>query len=161
METYSNMEEQITSYENEFEVTIESLKGLVDDRVIGCFNAGIYAPLQFIRIDALDTKDYPNGIDSNSIFLTFSIDYKERKVELHSYGHVYLSPKDLTAPKYRYYAMKSVVNVAEDKGVKKFRKSKFKNANDLAKKMGAYYNKVMGCVKEYTGGYPYKQGIEK
>lgn len=156
---YTN--EQIAAFQNEFNNTIESLKGMVNDRVMGRFSVGIYAPIQFIRVDALDPKDYPNGIGDNSVFLCFSIDYEKRKVELHSVGHVWLSPKDLKTDKYRYMAMKGVHNVAIDMGVKKFRKSKFKDANDLAKKIATYYNKVMECVTKYTGGYPYKQGIEE
>ena len=159
--TMSYTNEQISAFQSEFNATIAALKGMVNDRVLGRFSVGIYAPLQFIKIDALDPKDYPNNIADNSVFLQFSINYEERKVELRNVGHVYLSPRDLTTPKYKYLAMKGVHNVAEDKGVKKFRKSKFKDANDLAKKIATYYNKVMECVTEYTGGYPYDRGIEE
>lgn len=153
--------EQIAAFQNEFNETIENLKGLVNDRVIGRFNVGIYAPMQFIKIDALDPKDFPNGITDNSIFLKFCIDYAERKVEIRNVGHVWLSPKDLKTDKYRYLCMKGVTDVATDMGNKKFRKSKFKDAKDLAKKMATYYNKVMECVTIYTGGYPYSKGIEE
>lgn len=145
-----------------FEATISELKNIVKNgRVLGNFIVGVYEPLQFIRIDALEPKDYPNGIANNSVFLEFAIDFKECKVELHNEGHIYLSPKDLATPKYKYYAMKSMHDVAVDKGFKKFRKSKFKNEKDLANKISTYYNKIMEYVIEYTGGYPYKQGIEQ
>lgn len=154
--------EQITNYQNEFNSTIANLKDLVSDRIMGNFKNGHEPHMQYIRIDALDTKDYPHQIESNSIFITFSINFETKKVELHSYGHVYLSPKDLRTPKYQYYAMKSIVNVGVDKGVKKFRKCGFKDSKLLAQKLATYYNDIMICVKEYTGGiYPYKQGIEK
>lgn len=112
--------------------------------------------LQYVRIDALEKKDYPHGIDMNSVYLCFYVDYRDNKVELHSCGHVYLSDSDKQSEKYKYYVMKSIVNVHVDKGGKKFRKSKFKNETDLCKKMIDYFNVVMKDVNEYTGGYPYK-----
>lgn len=154
-------DEQIEVFENEFEATKNALSEMVDGRVLGNFSVGLCAPLQFIRIDALEQKDHPNGIAENSVYLQFAINYDEHKVELHGQGHVYLSKRDLTLPQYKYLAMKSMTNVAADKGVKKFRKSTFKDGKDVAKKLAKYYNDVMKCVTEYTGGYPYKQGIEE
>lgn len=153
--------EQIAEFKNEFEATKEALSGMVDGRVLGDFSVDIYAPLQFIRIDALEPKDHPHGIAENSVYLQFEINYDEHKVELNGQGHIYLSKKDLTLPQYKYLAMKSMVKVAVDKGGKKFRKSTFKDSKDLAKKLAKYYNDVMKYVAEYTGGYPYKQGIEE
>lgn len=154
-------EEQIATFAKEFNETKDTLKELVSDRVIGNFIKAWGSDLQFIRIDALNTEDYPNGIAENSIYIQFAINYATHKVELHGSGHVYLSPKDLQLPQYKYLAMKSVVNVGVDKGIKKFRKSKFKDGKDLAKKLATYYNSVMECVNEYTGGYLYKKGIEE
>ena len=57
--------------------------------------------------------------------------------------------------------MKSVQDVLVDKGGKKFRKQGFKDMADLFKRMETYYKNVMQAVTEYTGGYPYKNGIEK
>ena len=36
--------------------------------------------------------------------------------------------------------------------------NKWANNEDLIKHIKAFYERVMGCVEEYTGGYPYKQG---
>ena len=154
-------DEQIAVFENEFEATKNALSGMVSGRVLGNFSVGLCAPLQFIRIDALEQKDHPNGIAENSVYLQFAINYDEHKVELHGQGHVYLSKRDLTLPQYKYLAMKSMTQIAVDKGGKKFRKSTFKDCKDLAKKLAKYYNDVMKYVTEYTGGYPYKQGIEE
>ena len=156
---YTN--EQIAVFENEFKATKNALSGIVSGRVLGGFSDDLYTPLQFIRIDALEEKDYPHDIAANSVYLQFAINYDERKVELRGQGHVYLSKKDLTLPQYKYLAMKSMTNIAVDKGGKKFRKSTFKDSKDLAKKLAKYYNDVMKYVTEYTGGYPYKQGIEE
>lgn len=123
-------------------------------------NYGSFCPnLQYIIYDALETKDYPNGISNNSIRIIFALDLKTKKVELHSTGHIWLSPSDKATDKYKYLAMISMKNVAENMGVKKFRKQGFKDFADLRKKMETYYNNVMQCVEKYTGGYPYKQGI--
>ena len=117
--------------------------------------------LRFVKFDALDKNDYPNGIAENSIFITFEIDLFNKKVEVHTNGCVWLSPKDKTTPKYKYLAMKSMQDVLVDKGGKKFRKQSFKDMPDLFKRMETYYKNVMQAVTEYTGGYPYKNGIEK
>ena len=156
---YTN--EQIAMFKNEFEATKNALSEMVSGRVLGGFSDGLCTPLQFIRIDALEEKDYPHDIAENSVYLQFAINYDERKVELRGQGHVYFSKKDLTLPQYKYLAMKSMTNIAVDKGGKKFRKSTFKDSKDLAKKLAKYYNDVMKYVTEYTGGYPYKQGIEE
>lgn len=112
--------------------------------------------LQFVRFDALDEKDYPHGIALNSVFLTFEINHQDKRIELHSYGHVSLNEEDKKTEKYRYYCMKSVIDVIKDNGGKKFRKQKFKDAQDAAKKMVDYFQMVMNEVDKYTGGYPYK-----
>jgi hypothetical protein len=57
--------------------------------------------------------------------------------------------------------MKSMQNVLVDNGGKKFRKQSYKDMKDLANKMEKYYKEVMAAVIDYTGGYPYKQGIKK
>lgn len=154
-------DEMISNFECEYNSTLDNIKKLVNANVIGKFRPNFYPPQQWIRIDALHKKDWPSNIKDNSVYIDFMISFDTRKVEVVHSGHVYLSPKDLMSPKYKYLAMKSIINVAVDKGLKKFRKSKFKDANDLAKKISSYYNKVMECVTEYTGGYPYKQGIER
>lgn len=117
--------------------------------------------LMFIRFDALDPKDYPNGINDNSIFITFKADLFTNKVEILYNGHVNLSPKDKAeVPRYKYLAMKSMNDVLIDKGGKKFRKQTFKDMADLFRRTETYYKNVMAAVTEYTGGYPYKQGKE-
>lgn len=73
-------------------------------------------------------------------------------------GHVYLSPSDKQSEKYKYYVMRSMVEIATDYGVKKFRKQKYKNVQDLANKMNTYYSNVIQALEQYTGGYPYKKG---
>lgn len=117
--------------------------------------------LLFVRFDALDPKDWDNGIADNSIYIDFKIDLYNKKVEVHSSGHIYLSPFDKATIQYKYLAMKSMQQVLADNGGKKFRKQSYKNMADLYTKMEKYYKEVMKEVMDYTGGYPYKQGIKK
>lgn len=114
----------------------------------------------YIRIDALEAKDYPHNIEENSIYMDFIIDFNENKFEVYRVGHIYLSPSDLKTDRYKYYAMKSMTNVYVDKGGKKFRKTKYKDEETTANKIADYFNNVMESVIQYTGGYPYKEGIE-
>lgn len=109
----------------------------------------------YLTLDALDVVDVPHGIEMNSVYIEYRIDFLTKKVEVCNTGHVNLSKEDREG-KYKYYAMKSVVDVLVDNGGKKFRKCKFKNLDDLCLKMGEYFERVMGEVDRYTGGYPYK-----
>lgn len=125
-------------------------------------NCGSFCPyLCFIRVDALDKKDYPHNIDKNSVYIEIEIDFQENKFQLFDYGHIYLSPKDKKTERFKYLCMRSMVDIAEEKGTKKLRKSKHKDNKTTASKIASYFNEVMKAVKEYTGGYPYKQGIEE
>lgn len=114
--------------------------------------------LLFVRYDALDKEDYPNGISENSIYIIFEVDMVNKKVNVFRSGHVWLSPYDKTLQKYKYLCMKSIQDVLTDNGGKKFRKQGYKDMKDLAKKMETYYKQVMKEVESYTGGYPYNEG---
>lgn len=90
--------------------------------------------MQFVRLDALNKEDYPHGIDRNSVYIDFCVNHKENKVEIHSFGCVYLNEADKQSEKYKYYAMKSIQQVYVDEGGKKFRKSKFKTEKTFVRK---------------------------
>ena len=115
----------------------------------------------FVRLDALKREDWPNNIAENSIYIDFEIDLYNKKVSVFRSGSVWLSPYDKTLPQYKYLCMKSMQNVLVDNGGKKFRKQSYKDVKDLANKMQKYYKEVMTAVMDYTGGYPYKEGIKK
>ena len=156
---YSETEKQ--EFANTFNEILDEIKKNTNYHVYGKYTGCLCPYMQFVTIDCLDKKDWPNGIDLNSIYFKFTLYLDANKIEFTQCGHVWLSPKDLQTEKYKYLAMKSIANVAEDKGVKKFRKQGFKSAEQCTKKILEYVNKVMECVTEYTGGYPYKEGIEK
>lgn len=152
----TNMNDLLAEW-NQFSDTIKTISSA--HHVDANFHKGFAPYLQYVRLDALDPKDYPHNINDNSIFLEFQIDLMSNKVELFQQGHIYLSPSDREG-KYRYLAMKSMVMAHVDLGGKKFRKSKFKNMTDLANKIEKYYKDVMQSVKTYTNDcYPYKQGV--
>ncbi len=118
---------------------------------------GSFVPYQqWVRLDALNTTDWPHGIAENSIYIDFKINMKESKFEVSSCGHIYLSETDQKAS---YLCMCSMRNAVEKMGGKWMRKSKFKDAEDLAKKIRDFWTQAIECVKQATGGYPYKQMI--
>lgn len=110
--------------------------------------------LQYIRMDMLKKEDWPNHIDDNSIFIEYKIDMDEKTVEIFSFGHIYLSDYD---SRKSYLAMCSMKKAHQAIGGKWFRRTKYKSAADLAKKMVTFYNSVKHTMEEVTDGYPYKQ----
>lgn len=130
-------------------------------RVCGKFEGGLCPWLQFITLDALEEQDHPHGIAENSIFLTYEIDFVERKMEIHRCGHVYISQADKERwADLRYLAMHPITRVAKERGVKGLRKCNYKNAQQAAQKMLSVFNDVMREIEDYTNGYPYKKGVK-
>ena len=52
----------------------------------------------------------------------------------------------------------NIKKLCKARKVKWHRKYTYKSVEDLIKHITAFYERVMECVEEYTGGYPYKQG---
>lgn len=110
--------------------------------------------LQYIRMDMLKKEDWHNHISDNSIYIMYEIDMRAKTVEVSRSGHIYLSNED---SKKSYLAMCSMKKAHQAIGGKWFRRTKYKSAADLAKKMVAFYNSVKQTMEEVTDGYPYKQ----
>lgn len=128
--------------------------------VYGSFQT-FYACTQYITLDALNAQDHPNGIKENSVFVTFKIDLASKKVEIHRTGHIWISEQDKELyPKDKYLAMHSMLNVTKRNGGKVMRKSTYKDAKDLVKRIINAFENIMEQVIDYTGGYPYKEGIK-
>lgn len=116
---------------------------------------------QYITLDALNKQDWPNGINENSIFITFKIDLASKKVEINRTGHVWISKQDKELySKDSYLAMHSMTEITRRNGGKVMRKSTYKDTKDLAKRIINAYESIMEQVIDYTGGYPYKEGIK-
>ena len=110
--------------------------------------------LQYIRMDMLKKEDWPNHIADNSIYIMYEIDMRAKTVEVSKCGSIWLSKED---SKKSYLAMCSMKKAHQAVGGKWFRRTKYKSAADLAKKMVAFYNSVKQTMGEVTNGYPYKQ----
>ena len=126
------------------------------NHVIGNFSVGLCPNRQFIGWEALKKEDLPHGIKENGIHILFEIDFEKKSVEVFQSGHIWLSKEEQKAT---YLAMTGMKNLAKARGLRWFRKQKFKDINDLYKRLRQFYDNMMGVVNDYTGGYPYKQGI--
>ena len=109
---------------------------------------------QYLVLDALDKKDWPHNIDINSVFIGFKVDLLANTVEVFRQGHIWLTPAD---QKKSYLAMCSMRDAVKAQGGKWMRKTTFKSAEDLAKKVIDFYSNTMALIDKATGGYPYKQ----
>ena len=141
---------------NEVGEKINNNKPRYCERLLGGFRAGIAPYSQSLTLDALKERDVPCGIQLNSVYIQFAIDLIDQTVEVYSWGHVTLSDEE---SKKTYMAATGLKDIAKARGVKWMRKSKYKTADDLVKKITTFYENVMEAVIDYTGGYPYKQGI--
>lgn len=138
-------------YKTQFEDIISALN---DAGYTTTDKFGTFCPeLQYIRMDMLQEEDWPNHIDRNSIFITYEIDMCAKTVEVSTFGHIYLSDED---SKKSHLAMCSMKQAHQAIGGKWFRRTKYKSAADLAKKMVTFYNSVKQTMEEVTDGYPYK-----
>ena len=149
----------IDQFRNDFNKLGEMMVNNMPDRadhVLGNFSVGLCPELQFIGWEALKHEDIPNNIPENGVYIYFKIDLIKKEVEVHLHGHVYLSREEQDAT---YLAMTSLKKIAKGRGIKWFRKQKYKDIEDLYKRMSTFYSNVMAAVNDYTGGYPYKQGI--
>lgn len=154
-----NSAEDFCQHESECEI----YKAQFDDIVSALNDAGYIATdkfetfcphIQYIRMDMLKEEDWPNNISGNSIYIMYKIDMRAKTVEVSMCGHIYLSDED---SKKTYLAMCSMKQAHQAIGGKWFRRTTYKSAADLAKKMVTFYNSVKHTMEEVTDGYPYKQ----
>ena len=154
-----NSKDELNKHESECEL----YKAQFEDIVSALNDAGYtttdefetFCPeLQYIRMDMLKKEDWPNNIADNSIYIMYEIDMRAKTVEVSRCGHIYLSDED---SKKLYFAMCSMKKAHQAIGGKWFRRTKYKSAAGLAKKMVAFYDSVKKTMEEVTDGYPYKQ----
>ena len=151
-EDFLTHESKCEIYKTQFEDIVSALN---DAGYTTTDKFGTFCPeLQYIRMDMLKEEDWPNHIDRNSIFITYEIDMCAKTVEVSTFGHIYLSNED---SKKSHLAMCSMKQAHQAVGGKWFRRTKYKSAADLAKKMVAFYDSVKQTMEEVTDGYPYKQ----
>ena len=164
-DTLAKSQNNVKTWVNEYNQlldTLNTIKGAHVKQINGKKTEKDFCPyISFVTIDALESKDYPNNIAANSIYVCFEIYHTEKKVEIHSCGHIYISEEDKNNhSQYKYLAMHSMLHLAKVRNVKGLRKSKYKDIADLAQKINSTFENIMAEVEDYTGGYPYKQGIK-
>lgn len=123
------------------------------------FGNGLCPFMGWVTFAYVKPEDYPHRIFENSMYIQFKIEFDSNTVVVSDCGHCFLSTRDKSRDKYKYYAMRGAIEIAySDYNVKKFRKYHFKDLESLAKKMQDYSKDVMTAVKDYTTGYPYHHG---
>lgn len=148
------------SFEDRCKEDFETLKKMLEDDgiyVVGRYREEfIYNDVlvsQYMRLSFLKEKDCPD-IWQNGQYLMFDIDFNTRSIELHSFGHIYLTKAD---QKKSYMTMCGYKQIFKYKGIPFFRKTKFKTAEDCYKKLKKFYDTTEKVLKEVTNGYPYKE----
>ena len=119
------------------------------DHLLGGFKIGLCPYLQFIGIEALPKDKLFNNIPENGVYVYFEIDMIDKSVEVHSTGHVEMSNEDKKAS---YLCAFGLKNIAKAYNVKWFRKQKYKDMNDLAKRIIGFYTAIMTAVNDLTQG---------
>ena len=99
--------------------------------------------LQFFSLDAPYTA-----------YIQFKVDLEGKVIETDGCGHIELTEADR---KKSYLYMCSVKNAHKANGGVWMRKSKYKSAEDLAKKVEKFWKSVMESLEQVTEGYPYKK----
>ena len=152
-------EERINQYRADFKALGDMMVNNMPERadhVIGNFSVGLCPELQCIGWEALKNEDMPHNIKEKGIYIIFKIDFAQIAVVIFQSGFIYLCRDEQKAT---YLAMTGMKNLAKCRGLSWFRKQKFKDINDLYRRLRKFYDNMMDIVNEYTGGYPYKQGI--
>ena len=121
--------------------------------VRGC-GFGAFCPYQqWFTLSFIKPEDEPR-ISENGMYVTFKVNMKEGKIEVSQNGHIWLTKADEKAS---YLCMCGLRAAVEATGRKWFRKSSFKDEDDLAKKVERFFNECCAALGEATEGYPYKQ----
>ena len=96
----------LKKWNEEFDEVMQILRGgnvmPLSKGIYGNFDCSLAPYINFITIDALEPKDWTNGIKENSVFITFEINQQNKSIEIFQNGHIYISDKDKTEyPQYQ------------------------------------------------------------
>lgn len=150
-EAFNAHESECEFYRSEWQTILSELS---DTTVTGCGFSTFVPHIQFFTFDALNSRDWPNGIAQNSIFVMFKVDMRAHTIEVESCGHIWLTDNDV---KKSCLVMCSIKQAHKANGGVWMRKSKYSNAQNLANKAKTFWNDVVKTLNDVTGGYPYKQ----
>ena len=98
-------------------------------------------------------EDIP-AISENGMYLKFTVNMKEQRLEVSQTGGIELTPDD-KKKSYLYGCGLKEVHTHLDK--KWMRKSRYKTAKDCADKMTNFFNDCLNTLEQATEGYPYKR----
>lgn len=145
-ESYNAHEEECAKYKKEW---IEITSALfASDVPISGFGFNTFCPyLQFFRLDALNPKQWRYGLPDNSTYVQFKVDMKERSIVVTQTGVLEFTPSDKEKT---YLYGTSLSRLYKTIGKKWWRKCTWKSNEQLAQKVGAFWNGVLETLKEYT-----------
>jgi hypothetical protein len=108
----------------------------------------------YFSFDFIDKDKIPHGIRQNSVYLRFVYDIDDSKLELYDNGHIDIMPAERETTKYKYYALKSLLDPYYDNGGKKFRKTLIKDfySDEIADKIIPFIKDVIAAALENQGG---------
>ena len=150
----------VNESDSEYKETANEIKMLLKSKTsargVSVYCGGLAPYLVFVRLDALDEKDWPHGISDNSLFVEFIVDLRVNSVEFHRGGCIPYNKDDPQAG--IYYGM-GTNEFMKRMGLKIFRKGRFKSIEELVGKMNSFYETFVMALEEYKGEYPYREGI--
>ena len=135
---FNNLVKQCTEQLSNIKVNIRSK-----------YDTRLFEKDQIIVFDFLDKKDWPNSIFENSIYLRFQFDFEKNKMQISSYGYIYLTDAD---QRKKYLCTNSLKKIQLALGKKWLTRQKI----DVSK-ISAFVNSVFETINSCTTGYPYKQ----
>lgn len=153
-EMIKNNESLKDTFRNDYNTLVSILNKEIEnnplaDHLLGGFHIGLCPYIQFIGIESLPKEKLFNGIPENGVYVSFEIDMIEKSVEIHHSGHVEMTDDDKKAT---YLCMFGLKNIAKAYNIKWLRKFKYKDMNDLAKRIVTFYNNIMNAVNDLTEG---------
>ena len=153
-EEFDKKENEIEKYRKIWNEVVEALKA-ENLLILRGYKYNTFVPyIQYFTLDALPQNLWPNNISANSIFIAFQVNLKEKTVKPDHCGHIYLTEAD---QKKSYLCMCSMKDAHKANHGVWLRKSKYKTANDLAKKITKFWDSVYCSLEAVTTGYPFKQ----
>ena len=108
----------------------------------------------YLSFDFLEKEKIPYKIALNGVYLNFKYSIDESKIELFSNGHIEITPEEKQTPRYKYNALKSLLDPYLDNGGKKFRKTQIKEfySDEMADKIIPFIKDVIKAALENQGG---------
>jgi len=147
--------EQLTEKLEEIAAYVKKQVPSVKFHEISC---GAKSGFIYLNFEFLNKEDISYGIRMNGIYLSFMYSVDDDKLVLHSNGHINITPEEKKSSKYKYFALKSLLDPYYDNGGKKFRKTLIKDfySDEIAEKITPFIKDVIDEALFNQGGYFHK-----